>query len=304
MGMNTMSKARTKTKRKEFETELDRMLSDRYEWEAMQNLTVEKLEKRLASPEYKIREFWDRSTLTEEERKQVNAYESISSFGSDIANLFENMIERLGHVPSQEEFIQQGVELTREWFCDNMLKNPRLKGLPFNKIVQKATEERLARTWVSMVVELHTKLLIQETLPHLKVIQHDLLDLVMGVDLIVEDDKKRYYVHIFKNTSWGMKAFKIKEKRGGLMKGKQFIKYKRDFTGDSILAYEWDKRTDHTSTKFINGIPLFKADFIEWKFKMMKRTSSIGEAVNTKESKLVKLNDWLEKNFGKKVNFE
>lgn len=298
-----MTRSTTRTKKKESTTDLDKMLANRYQWETMQKLTVEKLEKRLASPEYKIREFWDRSTLTEEERKQVNAYESISSFGSDVANLFENMIEQLGHVPSQEAFINRGVELTREWFCDNMLKNPRLKGVPFNKVVQKATEERLARTWVSMVVELHTKLLIQETMPHLKVIQHDLLDLVMGVDLVVEDDKKRYYIHIFKNTSWGMKAFKIKEKRGGLMKGKQFIKYKRDFTGDSILAYEWDKRTDHTSTKFINGIPLFNAEFIEWKFMMMKRSSSIGEAVNTKDSKLNHLNDWLEKNFDKRVNF-
>lgn len=286
------------------ETDLQKMTSNRYQWEAMENLTVERLERRLASPEYKVRGFWDRSKLTEEELKQVNAYESISSFGSDVANLFENMIERLGFVPSQEAFIQKGVELTREWFCDHARKHPKLKGVPFNSIVQRATEERLARTWVSMVVELHTKLLIQETLPHMKVIQHDLLDLVMGVDLVVEDDCKRYYIHIFKNTSWGMKAFKQKESRGGMFKGKQFIKYRRNFQGDSILAYEWNSKTDHASTKFINGIPLFKADFIAWKFHMMKKSASIGEALTTEHSKLDNLNDWLDRFFGTTVEFK
>lgn len=297
-----MAKAAGTTKAKH--SDLESMLGDRYQWESMQRLTAESLERRLAQPEYKIRGYWDRSQLSETEQRQVNAYESISSFGSDIANLFENMIERLGFVPSQEAFIKEGVELTKKWFCDNMLKNPRLKGLPFNSVVQRAAEERLARTWVSMVVELHTKLLIQETLPHLKVIQHDLLDLVMGVDLVVEDDKKRYYIHIFKNTSWGMKAFKMKEKRGGLMKGRRFIKYKRDFTGDAILAYEWDSRTDHASTKFINGIPLFKAEFLEWKFMMLKRTASIGEAINTKHSKMDHLNDWLKNHFDQTTTFE
>ena len=291
---------KTKTK----ESDLDSMLGNRYQWESMQRLTVEALERRLAQPEYKVRGYWDKSQLSETEQKQVKAFESIHSFGADVANLFEILIERHGYVPSQEEFIKEGVSLTKEWFCDNAFKNPKLKGLPFNSVVQRAAEERLARTWISVVVELHTKLLIQETLPHLKVIQHDLLDLVMGVDLIVEDDKKRYFIHIFKNTSWGMKAFKMKEKRGGLMKGKRFIKYKRDFTGDSILAYEWDSRTDHTSTKFINGIPLFKAEFIEWKFRMMKRTPSIGEDVNTKHGKMDQLNDWIYKYFGQKAKFE
>lgn len=291
----------TKRQQKDVGMEIDHLTQPKYCWESIEKMTSERLERILAKPEYQTQPFWDRNKLTPEEKAQVNQFESITSFGGSLANLFEDMMNQLGHIPTQKEYIEKGIGITQEWLIDNR-KHPKVKGLPFNQVVRKACAERLARTWVSNIVEIHTKLLIQETLPNHKVFTHDLLDIVAGVDLVVEDSDRRYYVHIFKNTEWGMKAFKQKEKRGGLFKGKKFIKYKRNFSGDVILAYEWDTRTDHTSTKFINGIPLFKKDFIEWKFTMIQR-KSLGEDLATIPSKLDNLQSWVKDNFNRTVTF-
>lgn len=282
--------------------ELQQLTQPKFCWEHFERLTAERLERILEKEQYRTIPFWDRSTLSEEEKKQVSKFESITSFGGTIANLFEDMMNSLGYVPTQREYVMKGIEITQDWWFDNR-NNPKVKGLPFNTVVRKACAERLARTWVSNIVELHTRLLIKDTMPHLKVYTHDLLDLVAGVDLVVEDDVKRYYVHIFKNTSWGMKAYQQKQKRGGLFKGNQFIRYQRDFNGDIALAYEWDTRTDHSTTKFINGIPLFKSEFIEWKFNIIKKLPTVGESLMTPQSKLDRLNDWLQHHFGQTVNF-
>lgn len=292
-------------------SEIDGFLQPKFCWETIERLTTAKIERTLARPEYTTLGHWDKTQLTLAEKAQVNKYESVTSFGSEIANLFEDMMNKLGHIPTQKDYIAKGVELTVQWWLQNSKSNIKLQGTPFTPIIQKACEQRLARTWISNIVEIHTKLLIQETLPDYTVFSHDLLDLVAGVDLVLEEkhtgdsDPKRYYIHIFKNTTWGMKSFKQKEKRGGLYKGKKFLKYPRNFDGDVILAYEWNTSTEHVSTKFINGVPLFKQDFIEWKFQAVKKTA-LGENMGLSaptQTKLEHLQEWIQTHFDRTVDF-
>lgn len=265
--------------------------------------TIKEFENLISQPEYATTKYLDRSKLAETDLDAVNRYENITSFGSDVADCFEDLMDELGRIPTQDEYVERGVDLTRQWWCEAILKhNQSVKGLDFEGAVVDACRDRLGRGYISMVNELHTQILLKEVYPKGKIITHDLLDLLLGVDIVLELDKKRYYIHIFKDSHYGVQAFYKKEKRGGINHNGKFIKFKRDFTGDVRLQY-LSHDTNDDKCKFINGIPVFTREWLEGYMMMVTRSAKYGERLDKVDSKLNNLSTFIYDNLGEKVIF-
>lgn len=265
------------------------------------SMSASEIKELLARPEYSTVPTV-RQELSDEDRKKVMRYENINSFGAEVADLFEDLCDELHRIPTQQEYIDIGVELTEEWWIrETLKKNPYIRDLDFDSVIIQAVKNRQGRGYLSLVNEVHTVALLKEMYPDAKVITHDLLDLVLGVDIVMEYKGKRLYFHVYKNSYWGKKAFCNKEHRGGMKNSEgTFVKYHRDFYGDVSLVYDV---VDSDTTELVNGIPLFTEDYIKFSVDRALKNDTIGERISCMNSKLTKLNNWLYKNFGTFVNF-
>lgn len=264
-------------------------------------MSVRELEQLLARPEYKTVNLV-RQELSDRDKERVQRYENINSFGAEVADLFEDLCEELHRIPTHQEYIDRAVELTEEWWMKETLKgNPHIRGLEFDEVMKQAVRNRQGRGYLSLVNEVHTVALLKELYPSAKIITHDLLDLVLGVDIVMEYKGKRLYFHVYKNSFYGRKAFHKKENRGGMKDSNdKFVKYHRDFSCDTSLMYDM---TDTDTTKILNGIPLFTEDYIIHVIDRAMRIETVGERLSMKNSKLHKLSKWLKDNFNKEISF-
>lgn len=254
----------------------------------MGNFTSEKIEFLLAKEMYKPVDRMNKHELSDSERQEVNSLERITSFGQDILDLFDTMLEKKGTLPTQKEFTDAGVPLMLKYLRDFKSE------IKITKTIREACKLRLTRTYMSKVVELHLECLLAETFPDMKLKTDPLLDTVMGVDFVLEDSKKRYYLHVTSNTPFAMKMLKQKERRGGYKVGTTYVSYSRDFEGDIILKYDPNAETD--VTQIINGFPLFKASFIDWQIGVARISKRKGELLSIPYSKLDHFKDWAETN--------
>lgn len=258
--------------------------------------TASELRELLSSRAYKTRAPHDRRKLTEAQYKRVKMFEDINYFGAEVSDLFEDMLDSLGRIPTQKEFIAKGLQLTSKWWISQTLKgNQYISNLSFTGEIVQACEDRLGRSYLSHVSELYAQLLLQELYPDAKVISDDIIDLVLGVDLVFEYMGKRLYIHVYKNSYWGRTSFEKKEKRGGMRNDSgEYIKFNRNFSGDISFIYDI---TDSDTTEMVNGIPLLSEDYVTWAIDRALNNSAVGESLDTKCSKLDKLCSWLENNF-------
>lgn len=265
------------------------------------SMSATEIKELLSRPEYAAVPIV-KQQLSLEEANKVKQYENINSFGTEIADLFEDLCDELHRIPTQQEYIDRSVELTEEWWIRETLKrNPYIRGLDFEGCIIQAVKNRQGRGYLSHVNEVHTIALLKELYPEANVITHDMLDLVLGVDIVMEYKGKRMYFHVYKNSYWGNKAFHNKEHRGGMKNTSgKFVKYKRDFSGDISLVYD---SIDSDTTELVNGIPLFTEDYIKFSVSRALENDSVGERIDCMNSKLHKLNNWLYKNFGTFIDF-
>lgn len=246
--------------------------------------TSEYIESLLATEEYKPVLRLDKRTLSDEQYQEVKTLESVNSFGQDSIDLFEKMVYKLNDLPTQSLYVRTGLPM--------MIKHlsQYRPDIEITEIAKQALILRMTRTYMSKVIELHLDCLFKEYLPHVKVRTYSLLDSVMGVDFVVKDDKKRYYVHVTSNTPFAQKMLLEKESRGGYRVGNTYVRYSRDFSGDLILKYDVGRESE--TTQVINGFPLFKPYYIETRFLIAKKQSSIGEPLSVPYSKLDHFMDW------------
>lgn len=264
-------------------------------------MTASEIRSLLLKPEYKTK-YPVKIKWTPDESRRVDFYENINSFGADVSDAFEDMCDELGRIPTQDEFVERTVELTREWLVREKFKrNPNAMNLVFDEVLVQAIKNRQGRGYLSIVSEMYTVALIKEMYTEAKVYTHDMLDLVMGVDIVMEYKGKRFYIHVYKNSYWGRAAFKNKERRGGMYgEGGMFIKFNRDFTGDISLMYD---SMDTDTTIYLNGVPLLTEDYIRFTVKRGLSNDAIGERLSTANSKLHRLNSWLLTHFDTFVDF-
>ncbi|MED4619466.1 hypothetical protein [Priestia megaterium] len=158
------------------------------------NYTLEELETLLAKPEYRAYNRLNYSNVPEALYDGVKKMDNVVSFGQEVIDLFDNMVDRLGRLPSQKEYIAEGLPLYEAFWKENQYTHKKINGYPWTKGVKLGIMDRIARTYTSKLVELHLELMLKEL--GFTVKAHPLLDSVMGVDLVVEDDEKIYYVHV------------------------------------------------------------------------------------------------------------
>ncbi|MEH7117197.1 hypothetical protein V7128_07215 [Neobacillus vireti] len=247
-------------------------------------LTSKQIEELLALEEYKPVARMSKQDLTDEQKADVRTVEEVVSFGQELIDLFDWLVESKETLPTQKQYVDCGINKMLKWFADNR------PDVEVTHIMVEACKLRLTRTYMSRVIELHFEAVVREYLPHLTIIKLPLVDAVMGVDLIVEDQEKRYYIHITSNTPMAQRMLKEKESRGGYRMGSAFIKYSRDFSGDLMLKYDIHSESD--TTMIINEFPLFKPEFVVWRLTVAKHSSTAGEPLTVEYSKLDHFKDW------------
>lgn len=246
--------------------------------------SVSQIESLLAQENYKPMEKVDLSQLTPQQGKELA---NVVTFGQDILTLFDKLVLQLQTLPTQTQYVEAGLPIAIAYIKENKPK------IVLSYLAKQSLSQRLARTYLSKVIELHLNCIIAEQMPHMTIRTSPLLDSVMGIDLILEDDTKRYYVHVTSNSPFAQKMLIDKENRGGYKVGNAFVPYSRDFSGDLVLRY--NNRTSHT-TKMVNGMPLFDSGYIKNRFLLAEIQKSTGEPLSVPYSKLQHFKDWVQTN--------
>lgn len=250
------------------------------------NLTVDSLEALLEKPEYSTGDVIQIEGKAN--RKAESAVEKVTGFGQEFASVFESLTEQFGRIPTLQEFNDASMVIVKQFWIKE-----KPEGIVWSEAVAQGATNRNRRTYMAQINELHCVLLIKELFPDWTVSTSEDLDVLMGVDIVVETDKKRLYFHLFKNSRYGFLAFRKKEKRGGRKnRNKKFIKYNRDFSGDKTLMYEGRTNVLSGTTKFINGIPLFEREWLESQLLMFNKFKQHGEPLS-ETGKLQYLEDFL-----------
>ena len=252
----------------------------------MLGLTAEKLRATLTNPDYAVTEY---HKMIGKVNKDIEAtVERVTGFGVKMASAFESLSVDLARVPTPVEFNKYCLTIAEEFW-----RHSKPDGIAWNETVAMAVANRNYRCYISQVVELHAMLQLRELFPEWKVFGSDLLDNLMGVDIVVETESKRLYLHVMKNSKYSFMAFRKKQTRGGLRDSKgKFHRYHRDFTGDKTLMYEGRPESSSDTTEFINGLPLFKAEWLETQLLLFNTFSQFGEPLADSQ-KLIYMENFL-----------
>ena len=255
------------------------------------DLTADKLKQTLAKPEYAVQPYMK---IEGKVNKRIEeTVERVTGFGTKMGSAFEALCLTLARVPTQKEFNEYCLELAEEFWS----KNPP-DGIQWDSVVETAVANRNHRCYVSQIVELHCVLLLRELFPEWKIVGSDQLDTLMGVDIVVETETKRLYLHVMKNSKYSFLAFRKKQKRGGMRDyAGKFHRYYRDFTGDKTLMYEGRQDSCSETTEFVNGLPLFKKDWLEEQLLLYSSFDQFGEPLENSK-KLEYMEGYLEKLVG------
>lgn len=252
--------------------------------------TAGELEALLRRKIYRTKTYLDGNNLKGADGVKYMRFNNINSLGASVGNCFEELVGRLKRIPTQKEYVDLGTELTASWWINAQLnRDYRIKGLSFDGVIVEACRERMARSYLSIINEIHTHLLLKELYPTAKIITHNVIDLVLGVDIIMELDNRRYYIHILKDSKFSIDSYYSKENHGGLFKDGNYYKYKRDFTGDILLTY-----TTKDSVKCITlrDIPLFRREYLKEYIDNTISNANYGDCMD-KRGKLDQLNDFI-----------
>jgi len=242
------------------------------------------LEKLLSTEEYAPVKTVKRWSLNDIEGSEWDAVENVPSFGTANIYLFDEMVAIGETLPTQKDYVSLSVERMANFIRQNY---PEVELTP---IGIEAMIQRSARTYKSNITEIHLLAMMDEILPKHTVMTSPMIDSVLGVDLIVEDMRKRYYVHVTSASKQANKMLKQKESRGGSFKEGKFIRFKRDFTGDMILRYSG--YSSSFSTKLINEYPLFREIYILKEFRKANNNTLVGENILHSNSKLERFKRW------------
>lgn len=237
------------------------------------NLTVQSLESQLKKASYALPNI----RLTREEQKDEN-YQAMEAsngiLGRSFHSAFKAYHKEHGRIPTPKEFIDMQMKEVRENFGSVQWRNSHRINYILTDIVEKGIKQRLLRSYVSFINELHTELLIQETYPNIKIERNLELDYA-GIDILANDKKRNvtHEIHITKNSPHAVQYLFKKEGKELVFEREESklwayprwehinhpVYSKRDFTGHVFLLY--DAHGTFT-TKVINGYPLFRKSYI------------------------------------------
>lgn len=186
----------------------------------------------------------------------------------NIAPLFDELTEALHRFPTQAEYIYIGLMRASYTQEEETGTNPVQDTEERAKLFIQTLRNRLARTYVSNLIEEYTALQLLHLYPKAKIYKHTHLDLILGVDIVLELHSRLYYIHITTNTKWGLKKLPEKEKKEWFKVTthtgeEKWFNYKRDFTNHILLAYDPYYLDQHENSIYKNNLPIFKEEYIK-----------------------------------------
>lgn len=249
----------------------------------MKKFTAKEIEALLATKEYKTSEYmFNKYDLQIAGGSWKGYYEAKDCNGITAhADLFEDMIDELGTLPTQKAFVKKGVAIAESWWMVN-------KNSVWDAGMQFQFEYRLAQSYKSHVIEVHTKAKLQDLFPTAKVFSHDYLDYGLAVDIMMDYQGKRYSIHVLKDSVESRNYYTKKEKRTGFYVNGQWQQYKRDFTGH--LKFEYNLN-DKQRCNNIGGIALFTDGYIATSIAMAQ-LDGLGEDLE-KETQVDRFLYWM-----------
>lgn len=237
------------------------------------NLSVNKLEYWLKQAEYRIPQI--KMTRTEmADENYIKMEQNNRILGRSFHHTFEKWFKKWGRIPTPQEFVAMQMQDVRKNYENESWKRRYKINFQWGQVVEKGIKQRLLRSYISFINELHTELTIQECFPNVTIERNDELD-YSGIDLLVIDKKNgvNHKIHITKNSEYAVDYLFKKEGRAIEFRGYQTkvwavpvwkrsnhsIYKDRSFRGHTFFLYG---NSANDETKIINGYPLFKKEFI------------------------------------------
>lgn len=242
------------------------------------NLTLKSLEHWLRQPEFRL----PRIVITIQEQKDTQ-YQLMESnnriLGRSFHHTFSMWYQKWHRIPTPQEFIAMQLNDIKKNYKNGAWRRNHKVIFDWTPIVEKGIKQRLLRSYISFINELHTELLIKELYPKANILRNDELDFA-GIDIQVLDKKRNvtHDIHVTKNSTYAIdflfkKEGKSLEFRGYTkniwakpywIKSTHPIYRERCFCGHVFLLY--DTKSSY-STRIVNGYPLFRKEYIENKLE-------------------------------------
>lgn len=249
----------------------------------MGKMTSKQLEFLLDTPKYKTKLWtYKKNEITTKEHWD-GYYEAQRCNGiTEHADLLNNMAKESQTLPTQQQYIERGTAIARKWWKEN-------KQSKWHIGMMKQFQYRLSTSYISQVIEIHTKLRLSELYPEARVFAHDFIDYGLAVDIVMEDREynKRYYIHILKDSKQSREYLAQKEKRDKIYIHGQWESYSRNFTGHTHLFY----KNMGKQCKDVNGMPLFTDKYLMDTISYERVMS--GEDMGLGGNQLKKFENWL-----------
>ena len=237
------------------------------------NMNSLKLEYWLKQPEYRIPEI----KMTRAEKNDINYINMEKNnriLGRSFHHNFERWFKKWGRIPTPQEFISMQMQDVKKNFSNAGWKAKYKINFELTEIVLKGIKQRILRSYISFINELHTELTIKELFPRIVIERNDELDFA-GIDILAKDYKTgvEHKIHITKNSDYAVSFLFKKEGRELEFRGygktlfakpqwkrnNHSIYKNRSFKGHTFFLYD---NNESDSTKIVHGYPLFKRRYI------------------------------------------
>lgn len=238
------------------------------------NLTIKSLEFWLRQKEYNI----PKIHLTKEEIKQED-YRMMEQnnriLGRSFNDTFNIWFQKWGRIPTPQEFIaMQLKDVKKNYSVPEWKRNYHIK-FKWTPAVEKGIKQRILRSYISFINELHTELMIKNLYPKIKIDRGTELDFA-GIDIQAKDLKSGvvHKIHITKNSQYAIdflfkkegKKLEFKKVEGQVWSKPTWEKINhpiyrgRNFKGHVFLLYD---SFPSYSTRIVNGYPLFTQAYVK-----------------------------------------
>lgn len=202
----------------------------------------------------------DREQFTSNFNYYRNLYENVEWI-SELAYLYITMKKQLKRYPRWLEYCKEYCKIS--W---NHCKKYELDEHE-QMLMKQDIAWRASRTWIGLTTEQCLKLQLLSW--GYDIVDHKYIDVTMGVDIVVIDDKDELkYIHVTKNTDAALNKVNTKGKKV------TNIGFKRDFSNHLVLAYDIE---ESDKNKMVGALPVFKKDYVIEQLKTIKSNETIAE---------------------------
>lgn len=242
------------------------------------NLDTKQLEYWLRKKEYTVPEI--KMTVSERNEKDYILMEQNNRIlGRSFHHTFEKWFKKWKRIPTPQEFMAMQMQDVKKNFSYEGWKAKHRVTFSWSPTVEKGIKQRILRSYISFINELHTELMIKELFPWVKIVRNDELD-YSGIDMLVVDKKNQveHKIHITKASAYAVDFLFKKEGRELEFRGytnnvwavprwkkvKHYVYKDRSFKGHTFFLY---RDYQCFETRIVNGYSLFTRAFVKNKLE-------------------------------------